>query len=279
MRCHFCRLIVVFACLLTSLASHAEAAPRTIDISLGNGVSIKLIELRPGTFAMGSPAGERQRKTNETRHDVTLTKPFFLGQTEITQGQWQAVMGTHPAKNSGSDQLPVDNVSWNDAQQFCVTLTEQARKANVIPATMRFALPTEAQWEYACRAGSSTPFAHGHSLDASQANFDGNHPYGTTPTTVRFINATTPVAHYRPNAWGFYDMHGNVMEWCRDWYQPDLGGAPATDPVGPATGTYKVYKGGNYRDIAAFCRSAFRYFNLPHFKYAYLGFRVALVQD
>ena len=274
-------LHTLLAAVTLLAVSAADAQPRSVDIPLGNGtVALTLIELKPGTFTMGSPKEEAHRRTNETQHAVTLSKPFWLGRTEVTQAQWQAVTGKpSPAKNQGNEQLPVDNVSWDEATQFCQTLTEQARKAGHIPANARFTLPTEAQWEYACRAGTTTPFAFGASLEAKQANFDGNHPYGTIPAAPRFLNATAPVASYQPNAWGFHDMHGNVLEWCADRYQADLGAAPVTDPAGPADSPYRVYRGGNYRDIAAFCRSAFRYFNLPHFKYAYLGFRVALVAD
>ena len=249
-------------------------------VPLGQGgQTLKLLKVSAGKFFMGSPATEMYRRANETRHEVALTADYWLGVTEVTQGQWQAVMGTNPSKHQGDLKLPVENVSWNDAMKFCATLTDAARKAGLITAKQSFTLPTEAQWEYACRAGTTTPVSNGNVLDSTMANFDGNHPYGKSVQVPRYVNATLPVGSFAANAWGFFDMHGNVIEWCNDWYQEDLGGVAATNPAGPKDGSYKLYRGGHYRDMGACCRSAFRYFNLPDFSYAYLGFRVALVNE
>lgn len=268
-------LFALAACLVFVQASYGEE--RSVKVGQ-SGVPMVFVKVSPGTFKMGSPAGEAYRRANESQHDVVLSKGYWLGKMEVTQAQWVALMGNNPSKNQGNVQLPVENVSWDDAMKFCQALTAQERQAGRLPEGLEFTLPTEAQWEYACRAGSTSAFSFGGTLDGTQANFDGNHPYGKSDRSPKFLNSTAAVGSYPANAWGFHDMHGNVMEWCRDWYQADLGTVKATDPTGAATGMYRVYRGGNYRDIGAFCRSAFRYFNLPHFKYGYLGFRVALVE-
>ncbi|MBP5638327.1 MAG: formylglycine-generating enzyme family protein [Victivallales bacterium] len=270
----------LFAYLLLAVCVCVDVMSEELMVNLGQGGQVlKLLKVKAGKFTMGSPETELYRRKNEKRHEVTLTADYWLGATEVTQGQWQAVMGTNPSKHQGDDKLPVENVSWDDAVKFCEVLTDTARKAGAISGKQKFALPTEAQWEYACRAGAATTFSNGDVLDGTMANFDGNHTYGKSVQVPRYLNATAPVGSYPANAWGFYDMHGNVIEWCSDWYQEDLGSTAVSNPKGPAEGSYKVYRGGHFRDVGAFCRSSFRYFNLPNFAYAYLGFRVALVAE
>lgn len=256
------------------------AAGSALTIDLGNGITLPMVKIAAGSFTMGSPVSESFSRDNEVPHTVTLTQDYYMGATEVTQDQWFIVMGTMPSKQQGNGKLPVECVSWDDAMAFCAKLTEMERSANRLGRDEVYTLPTEAQWEYACRAGSQTPFAFGNVLDGTMANIDGNHPYGETHNETRYLNATTLVGSYAPNAWGLYDMHGNVMEWCLDCYVADLGKQAATDPFNDKSETsqYRVYRGGNYRDIAGGCRSAQRYFNLPHFKYNYLGFRVARVK-
>ena len=264
--------------------SAADAQPRSVDIPLGNGtVALTLIELKPGTFTMGSPKEEAHRRTNETQHAVTLSKPFWLGRTEVTQAQWQAVTGKpSPAKNQGNEQLPVDNVSWDEATQFCQTLTEQARKAGHIPANARFTLPTEAQWEYACRAGTGTALNNGKNITSTQgrcANLDEVAWY--YPRQTNGYGYFTSVGQFRPNAWGLYDMHGNALEWCLD-RMTYANMSDATDPKGDLSRTERVLRGGgcgNGYGYARHCRSAYRYTCNPSYRsYSdYFGFRLLVL--
>jgi uncharacterized protein (TIGR02996 family) len=160
----------------------------------------------PGTFLMGSPADEAERSDDEMQHRVTLTKGFWLGAAPVTQKQWQVVMGSNPSRFKGKDR-PAEKLSWEDCQAFCSRLKEHTDKT--------FRLPTEAEWEYACRAGTTTPFSFGGTITPEQVNYDGNNPYGGAPQGVSRSN-TTAVGTFPANAWGLYDLHGNVMEWCYD---------------------------------------------------------------
>ena len=174
---------------------------------------------------MGSPPGESGRFDDETQHRVTLTEGFWMAKTEVTQKQWKSVMGNNPSHFQG-DNLPVECVSWDDCVEFC-------RKAG-----HGLQLPTEAQWEYACRAGSETPYFWGNALNGDRANCNGNYPCGTT-VKGPYKEKTTPVGSYQANAWGLYDMHGNVREWCADWYTEDLGTRAVTNPGGPGSGSFR----------------------------------------
>jgi formylglycine-generating enzyme required for sulfatase activity len=225
---------------------------------------IRLVPIPAGTFMMGSPVTELGRNGNEgPQTRVALTKQVFLGCTEVTQLQWTSLMGSNPSTFAG-DTPPVNNVSWNEATLFCKKLTEREQAAGRLPAGWEFTLPTEAQWEYACRAG--TTGANAGELDAMawyQANSDGStHPVGTK----------------QPNAWGLYDMNGNVWEWCLDW-SGNFPGGNVTDPTGPVSGSRRVDRGGGWRYDAAHSRSAVRDDLPPDFRGANLGFRLALVQS
>jgi formylglycine-generating enzyme required for sulfatase activity len=213
-----------------------------------NSVGMTFNLIQPGTFTMGSPPEELERFDDEAQHQVTLTQPFYLQATEVTQGQWEALMGSNPSYfNACGTDCPVESVSWEDAQDFINALNE------LNEGTYR--LPTEAEWEYACRAGSTTAFANGDITVtgcARDPNLDlmGWYCYNAESTPH-------PVAQKNPNDWGLYDMHGNVWEWCQDWYG-DYPTDPVTDPTGPETGASRVYRGGSWKEQARLIRSALR---------------------
>ena len=240
--------------------------PKTRTFDLGNGVNMEMVLIPAGTFMMGSPESEAERSDDETQHQVTISKPYYLGKYPVTQAQWQQVMGNNPSHFKGDKLLPVEKVSWDETQAFCLKLKEITQAP--------FGIPTEAQWEYACRAGTKTPFHFGSELNGRQANCDGTAPYGTE-TKGPYLKKTTPVGKYQANAWGLYDMHGNVWEWCSDW-EGDYPTGSVTDPIGPATGSSRVRRGGSWYNDAVCCRSAFRLGSVPSFRDYDLGFRVAL---
>ncbi len=224
----------------------------------------------PGRFLMGSPEDEAERLYNETQHEVTLTRGFWLLETPIMQRLWKAVTGKNPSEFKGAAARPVETVSWEDCDRFI----ENLNSAGLAPRGLRFDFPTESEWEYACRAGTTTPFSFGTALNGDRANCDGNNPYGTMEKGV-YLGETTPVKSYAPNAWGLYDMHGNVLEWCKDWYGAYPSGS-VTDPQGPSGGSGRVLRGGSWHVIAGSCRSANRYHNAPSTRNLYCGFRLAL---
>ncbi|MDO4629663.1 MAG: formylglycine-generating enzyme family protein [Planctomycetia bacterium] len=241
-----------------------------------DGIEYRFRYCPPGEFMMGSPSSEEDRRDNETQHRVTLTRGFWMLETEVTQAMWESVMGTtiqEQAKKgtwftdlhgTGSN-YPMYNVSWNDCQDFCRKLTQQ------------ISLPTEAQWEYACRAGTTTPFNFGSTLNGDKANCNGRLPYGTS-TKGTYHDKTVPVKSYAPNAWGLYDMHGNVEEWCHDWYDEDYSESPTSDPTDPDSGSNRVFRGGSWSGLAEFCRSAKRtYTTSPGTRGNDLGFRLVFV--
>jgi len=219
-----------------------------------NSTGMTFVQIPAGTFMMGSPSSEPNRASDETQHRVTLTKPFYMQTTEVTQGQWKAVMGNNPSHfNSCGDSCPVEQVSWNDCQEFI-------RKLNQREGNGAYRLPTEAEWEYACRAGTTGPYY----TDLDRAGwYSGNSN-----------NRTHPVAQKTPNAWGLYDMHGNVYEWCQDWFG-DYPGGSVTDPKGSSSGGSRVIRGGSWRLYARNCRSAYRCYNTPDVRNNNNGFRVA----
>ena len=219
------------------------------------GVGLFLVPIAGGTFSMGSMSGgsDEQPVTK-----VTLS-PFWLAKTEVTQAQWEAVMGSNPSHFKGG-QLPVEKVSWDDAMEFCRKLTERERQAGRLPTGTIYTLPTEAQWEYACRAGTTGDYAG--EVDA-MAWYNKNSG-----------GATHEVGTKQANAWGLRDMHGNVWEWCLDWDGPYFGGR-VTDPKGAPSGTFRVRRGGGWNDEADYARSAFRNFNGPAFRSNIVGFRPA----
>jgi formylglycine-generating enzyme required for sulfatase activity len=211
----------------------------------------EMVLIPAGKFKMGSPASEKGRRIDETQHEVTLTKPFYMGKYEVTQEQWEGVMGNNPSSNKGA-KLPVTNLSWNDCQEFIKKLNAKTKGG--------YRLPTEAEWEYACRAGKTTAYSVGASLTNIDANISGS--------------STKAVGSYKPNAFGLYDMHGNVWEWCEDWYGNYPAGT-ATEPKGPGTEGSRVLRGGSFGYDGSIARSSDRFNNLPSSRYVNLGFRLA----
>ena len=234
------------------MASGVRMSGATKIITLPGGAKMEMIWCEPGTFMMGSPLAERGRFDDEPLHPVTLTKGFWLGKYEVTQGQWQSVMGHNPSKFKDPDR-PVESVSWEDCSLFISRLNTE------LGGVARF--PSEAEWEYACRAGSSNPVS-GNGLLSDMAWYDANSG-----------NETHPVGKNHANAWGFYDMHGNVLEWCYDWFGNFE--AKATDPRGPASGSFRVLRGGCWFFYARDCRSAYRLKRDPVLRNAIFGFRLA----
>jgi formylglycine-generating enzyme required for sulfatase activity/serine/threonine protein kinase len=224
----------------------------------------------PGTFLMGSPSSEEGREDDETEHRVTLTKGFYIGVHPVTQAQWQAVMGDNPTHFKGADR-PVEQMSWGSCQLFCKILRQRDGKT--------YRLPTEAEWEYACRAGTTTPFSFGYTIGRDQANYtyDGNYTDDTGEKGVR-RQQTTPVGSFPANAWGLTDMHGNVWEWCQDRYGPYPEG-DLTDYKGVKNGDDHVLRGGSWRKVARRCRSACRDKFFTDYTSDGGGFRVILCLD
>ena len=219
----------------------------------------------PGTFMMGAGKGEPKGWHDETQHKVTLTKGFWLGETTVTQSLWQGVMGENPSQFKG-DNLPVENVSWEYCQKFLQALNRKK------PA-LQLRLPSEAQWEYACRAGTKTIFHFGDSINTDQANYDGREPMAGAAMGV-YQGKTVLVNAFAPNAWGLHQMHGNVWEWCQDW----LGDYPENfifDPVGPGNGRSRILRGGSFICGGWDCRASIRGSDTEKFQDFDAGFRLA----
>jgi formylglycine-generating enzyme required for sulfatase activity len=255
-----------------SQATNRPGGPRRGDIrlvELGDGVGLPLCYIPPGSFVMGSPPDEEGLDKDETpQHQVTFARGFYMGSCLITQAQWKIVMATKPS-HFHADDRPVEMVSWEDCTTFCRVLREKTGE--------RFRLPTEAEWEYACRAGSVTPFHFGETISAEQANYYAEDTYGDGQEGI-YREQTTPVASFPSNAWGLFDMHGNVYEWCSDWYHPrTYSESEDTDPEGPRQGTQRVIRGGAWSEGPALCRAASRDKCAPGYRVALIGFRVVLV--
>ena len=247
---------------LSNSAEHSaqlrdNAADRTIP-----DLKLELVWIKPGSFMMGSSADLAKNKAERPQVHVTITNGFWLGRTEVTQAQYEAVMNVNPSTfNSVGPNAPVERVSWADAMAFCTKLNERERAAGRIPEGFKYTLPTEAQWEYSCRAGTAGEYAGNQE---AMAWYDENSG-GTTH----------PVATKQPNAWGLYDMSGNVLEWCFDWYG-DYPGGEVIDPTGPAHGYYRLARGGSWRAAMHVGRSASRAGGSPGRLDYTIGFRVAL---
>ena len=229
-------------------------APRAGDVSAGP-LGMEFAYVPPGRFVMGSPVDEPGRHDDETQHEVTIRRGFWLGVTEVTQAQWQQAMSFNRSDAKGDD-LPISKVSWAHAVAFCRKLSETGGR------TIR--LPTEAEWEYACRAGAAGPFAGSGTLDEMGWHMDNS---DETPH---------PVARKKPNAWGLYDMHGSVAEWCSDWYERTWPPGPVADPVGPPAGKARVARGGSWGHFGRAARSAARASFNPAYPLARVGVRAVM---
>ena len=218
---------------------------------LGAGIKLNMVLIPAREFQMGSPESEKYHQDNALQHEVTLTKPFYMGKYEVTQEQWESVMGNNPSSRTKGAKLPVTNVSWEDCQEFIKKLNEKTSGG--------YRLPTEAEWEYACRAGTTTAYSYGDNLTKGDANIDGD--------------SIKAVGSYKPNAFGLYDMHGNVWEWCNDWYG-SLQDGEVTDPKGAATGSSRVLRGGSFINDVSAARSSLRFVGAPTFRGTDLGFRL-----
>lgn len=281
--------LVLFGC---RLAPARQTACSVTSSGLQGGAAFKVAGMDlcwcpPGCFVMGSPPSEPERLPGEEDQvAVTLSKGFWMGKYEVTQGQWKQVVGPLPGELNAAagegDDFPVYNLNYAEAEGFCRKLTEIAAASGELPKGWEFRLPTEAQWEYACRAGTTTATAFGNKLSNKQANFGGK-PYNTAEQGPS-LGRASKVGSYPRNAWGLHDMHGNVVEWCRDWYHarlpggidPDLSAVKGT-PNGD--GSYsRSRRGCAWGDDGWACRSAFRQRYEPERRADHIGFRVAAVQ-
>jgi formylglycine-generating enzyme required for sulfatase activity len=275
---------VVLGLLLVVTSVRAEDKAGTEKKIAG----VKLCWCPPGKFTMGSPEKELDRRADEAQVEVTLTNGFWTAKHETTQGQWKRVMGKLPGKATAElledDDLPVGNVTFAQAEAFCAKLTELGTKDGTLPKGWEFRLPTEAQWEYACRAGTTTATSFGDKLSSEQANFKGKGYNGAEDRPSK--GKAVKVGSYPANAWGLHDMHGNTYEWCRDWYHAKLPGGKDPDLYDiKATaeknrdGTYsRVRRGGAWGDDGWACRSALRLRYEPERGYDHIGFRVVVVK-
>ncbi|HKB36178.1 MAG TPA: SUMF1/EgtB/PvdO family nonheme iron enzyme [Gemmataceae bacterium] len=247
---------------------------------LFNSLAMQFALIPAGTFLMGAPAGETGHFPNETpRHEVTLTRSFYLGLYPVTQHDYETVLGTNPSHfrsgNGGRPNHPVEDVTWEDAVRFCGELSARPEER---AAGRVYRLPTEAEWEHACRAGTTTPFSWGSAAWSAQANFSGQHPYGGA-LTGPYLGRTSPVGSYPPNPFGLYDLHGNVWEWCNDWYDKDYyEKSPRKDPPGPRKGHAHVLRGGSWYIVGRGIRCAERCYTseAPVTHAGTIGFRVAM---
>jgi formylglycine-generating enzyme required for sulfatase activity len=256
------------------LWDEARTAPYKVlsrVVQLEGGVELELVEIVAGVFAMGSEDGDDDEKPV---HPVSIARPFWIGKYEVTQAQYRAVTGSMPAHFRG-DNRPVENVTWLDADGFCKRLTEREKKAGRLLGSETFRLPTEAEWEYACRAGTTTSFSYADQLAPALANYDVSQGAPKPrPTPAR---ETLPVGSFKPSPWDLYDMHGNVWEWCADWYDREYyGRSPQLNPFNVRPSGAMVCRGGSWINPASFCRSANRNSGDPRQANHMTGFRVVL---
>ncbi|MGJ8724969.1 MAG: formylglycine-generating enzyme family protein [Roseibacillus sp.] len=281
------------AVVTLALGTHTSLADeRLLTEPYNNSIGLKMLPITAGEFVMGSPETEKGRGNDEDEVSVKISQNFLMSESEITQGQWLAVMGktiqqqidikegpigrganlVAEASAIGPNQ-PMSFVNWSDAISFAKILTQTEHESGVLPKELAYTLPTEAQWEYACRAGTRTVFSFGNTLSAEQANFYGKKPYGLTEEG-EYREKTTEVKSFEPNAWGLYDMHGNLYEWCADWYSEKASGG--NDPQGPETGDGRNIRGGTWNRTANSCRSAYRYSSGPESRSYNIGFRIII---
>jgi len=265
--------LAIVVCACSALKAEVAVQPssqKALELELGNQLVLKLVQIPAGKFLMGSPPAEKKRvKCEGPQHEVTLTKPFYMGVYMVTQEQYAQVMGHGPThawrftEACKGPHNPVEGLTWDDAVEFCKTLSAKSGK------TVR--LPTEAEWEYACRAGTTTAYCNGD-------DEEGLKQVGWCSYDGKWASAKSckPVGTFAPNAWGLYDMHGNVWEWCSDWYADSYKDAKSVDPQGPDSGTARVIRGGVWFDFPWDCRSAKRESRPPAGKVASYGVRIVI---
>ena len=287
MRCPRRRiLIAVFVLVLTAPVrtwAQSADAPGTATVTADDRGRLEFVLVPAGTFVMGSPDTEWGSRNDEQQHSVTITRPYFLAKCEVTQTQWAAVMQTSPSFLYDCPDCPVETVSWLEAVAFCNGLSRQMGfpcaytiRDSVVSwnqETDGFRLPTEAEWEYACRAGTTTVFHTGDCLNTEQANYLGYDPQKGCAKGM-WRGQAVAVGSFPPNAWQLLDMHGNVSEWCWDRHGFPTP-APTIDPVGPATGGERVIRGGNWHELGRNCRSAMRHKAEPGQRFTHVGLRLA----
>lgn len=249
-----CCLVAVSVLRAAPSAEHGAGRTQSIP-----DLNLTLVWIEPGSFDMGFAGGDNDEKP--VTH-VTLSRGYWLGQTEVTQAQWTAVMGNNPSEFKGDERRPVENVNWGEAMEFCHRLTERERAAGRLPDGFAYTLPTEAQWENGCRAGTTGIFLGDLSV--------------TAWCNKNSEETTHPVATKQANAWGLHDMQGNVWEICLNWYVPSHPGGSVTDPVGPTSAPYRVGRGGSFKDGVNGCRFTFRHGLPPDGRSSGFGFRLAL---
>jgi formylglycine-generating enzyme required for sulfatase activity len=260
--------------LVATVAQPGQPLPRRVV----NQLQMTLLLIPAGAFRMGSPATEVERGNDEgPQREVTLSQPFYMSINPVTQRQFESVMGYNPsyfnAGKGGGPDFPVERISWEEAGSFCRRVSELPEER---AAGRSYRLPTEAEWEFACRAGQTAAFTFGPGLSSRDANFNGNYPYGGAERGP-YLERTTRVGSYSPNAFGLYDMHGNVWEWCADYYDRTyLRHGPAVDPPGPTSGIQRVVRGGSCYNIGRFCRSAYRFGVAPTNRALDIGLRVVM---
>jgi formylglycine-generating enzyme required for sulfatase activity len=235
------------------IANRRQGKAQAFIENMGNGITLDMVAIPGGSFVMGSPDTEAGRSSYEGPQRTVNIPAFFMGKYELTQEQYQAVMGNNPSEFKGA-KLPVEKVSWNDAVEFCKRLSKKTGKT--------YRLPSQAEWEYACRAGTKTPFYFGETITPDLVNYNGNNPYASAAKGL-YRKQTTDVGSFGPNAFGLYDMHGNVWEWCT--------------PGDNDRNDRPVRCGGSWNDAAVNCRSAYRLTNSAADRFSDIGFRVALV--
>jgi formylglycine-generating enzyme required for sulfatase activity len=256
------------------ITDHKQKEAKYFREELGKDVILDLVQIPFGSFVMGSPNTEASREEidESPQHQVTVPG-FFMGKYEVTQAQYQAIMDNNPARfQFNGAKNPVEQVTWDDAKNFCHKLKQKTGRD--------YRLPSEAEWEYACRAGTKTPFYTGETITTELANYNGSDIYNIYAAEPKgqFRQGTTPVGTFRPNPFGLYDMSGNLSEWCQDRYHPNYQGAPTNGRSWETTFTedYRIVRGGSWKDVPRYCRSASRAWYSPFFKISHIGFRVVL---
>ncbi len=288
----------VLGCQRFESVTRLDDPTRTVDSSAFTGskagaerevVGVRLCWCPAGRFLMGSPSGEPERRPGEDQVEVTLSTGFWMGKYETTQREWKRVIGKLPgeltAELPDGDDYPVGNINFAEAEAFCQKLTVLGHQSGALPKDWEFRLPTEAQWEFACRAGTTTATSFGDKLSSKQANFKGRPYNGAEPGPS--LNRAAKVGSYPANTWGLHDMHGNTFEWCRDWYHlrlpgganPDLYRAKNSASRSEHGGVSRVRRGGCWADDGWACRSAFRLRFEPERRYDHIGFRVVAVRQ